>query len=139
MKQRPGDELVAAAVEATGNKSAVAQKFGIDRKTIYRILERVKTDSPMISSFRQLRADINSHNQIQRQEKQVKILESITDKEIEDADLKTKMIMLNTLGLDKNREYLAERLENDQSTENVAVIVQAIKEAKKRLEGEDGS
>jgi len=65
-------------------------------------------------------------------EKQDDIIESIKPGDLENADLRVKMMALNALGLDKAREYEQERLERGQSTENVAVIVQAIKEAKKR-------
>jgi transposase len=131
------DQFIASVVK-TGEMTPkeAAKTFGVTRQTIYNIISRVKQESPIISTFRALRADINTHNQIQRQEKQAKILESITDEEIEKADLKTKIIALNALGLDKGREYEQERLETGQSTENVAVIVAAIKDAKKRMEGD---
>jgi predicted DNA-binding protein YlxM (UPF0122 family) len=130
--------MVVAAVESGMPKTEVAEKFGICRSAVYSILERTKRDSPLISSYRALRADINAHNQITRQEKQVKILESITDEEIAAADLKTKMLALNALGLDKGREYEQERLETGQSTENVAVIVAAIKDVKRRMQDDSG-
>ncbi len=128
------DDMIMAAVESGVNKHEVARNFGLSRSTIYGILEKMKKDSPVISEYRAQRADVNAWNQVKRQEKQVEVLESITEEDIKSADLKTKMVMLNTLGLDKSREFEQERLERGESTENVAVIVAAIKDLKRRRE-----
>lgn len=127
------DQMVVAAVQSGMTKTAVAEKFAINRQTVYDILGRVKTDAPIIENYRVVRAEINAINQIDRQVVQKKILESITDKDIEGADLKTKAILLDKLGVDKNREYEQERLETNQSTKNVAVVLKAIN----ALKGED--
>lgn len=126
------NEMVVAAVETTNNKSDVAKQFGIDRTTVYRILETVKRDAPIITNYRAIRAEVNAYNQLKRQEKQEQVLDNITEGEIKGADLKTKMVMLDALGKDKEREFTQERLERGQSTENVAVIVAAIKDLKRR-------
>lgn len=118
-------------------KTEVARKFGIAVNTVYEVLKRVKTDSPLVNDYKAQRAEISAWNQLKRQEKQVDILDTITQEDIEGADLKTKMVMINTLGLDKNREFEMERLERGESTENVAVIVAAIKDLKYRRELEE--
>ena len=126
------DEMVVAAVEVGGSKTKVANTFGISRGTLYRIIERVKRDAPIISSYRAIRAEVNAYNQLRRQEKQEQVIENITEDEIKGADLKTKMVVLDTLGKDKEREFEQERLERGQSTENIAMIVAEIRELKRK-------
>ncbi len=131
------DLMVVAAIQTGSNKSEVAEEFGLTRTTVYSILNRVKVDAPLIDGYKAVRAQINALNQLKRQDLQDVIMDSFNPVEVRGYDPKTKMLMLNTLGLDKGREYEMERVETGQSTENVAVIVMAIKEAKKRMEGEE--
>ncbi len=58
--------------------------------------------------------------------------EKFTLKEIRALDTKKSMELYDTLRKDQKDKFEQERLERGQSTENVAVIVQAIREAKKK-------
>jgi transposase len=133
------DELIVAATKSMP-KTQVARKFGVAVNTVYEVLKRVKADSPMVSDYVARRAEISAWNQLKRQEKQVDILDTIKQEDIENASLKTKMVMLNTLGLDKNREFEMERLENNQSTANVGIVMKHILDIKERerLKEENG-
>ncbi len=136
------DEMVAATVKSGMSRSLVAGKFGISRQTVYTIMKRVNLEAPLIASYKSNRSEISAWNQLKRQEKQVEILDTISRDDIEKADLKTKMVMLTTLGMDKSREYEMERVETNQSTGNVAMIVKhifALKEQDRQKELEDNS
>lgn len=58
--------------------------------------------------------------------------EKFTLKQIRDLDSKKAMELYDTLRKDQKDKFEQERLERGQSTENVAVIVAAIREAKKK-------
>ena len=131
------NEMIVAAVQSGHKKNDIAEKFGITRQSVWKIMKNVEKESPMIEKYRANRADVLAWNQIKRMEKQTDIIESIKPGELENADLRVKMMALNALGLDKAREYEQERLERGQSTENVSVIVQAIREAKKRISNKE--
>ncbi len=132
------DLMVATAVNETKNISAVAKEFSLNRQTIYAILKRVDMDGSQIDRYRLMRSQVNTLNQLRRQELQDVIIDSFNIEEVKNFEPRVKMHMLHILGLDKHREYEQERLETGQSTENVAVIVAAIKDAKRRTEGDNG-
>ncbi len=58
--------------------------------------------------------------------------EKFTLKQIRELDTKKAMDLYDTLRKDQAEKFHQERVERGQSTENVAVIVQAIREAKKK-------
>ncbi len=125
-------DMIVATAETGINQTEIARNFGVCTRTVSRILKSVKQDSPVVSEYRAQRAEVNAWNQIKRQEKQVEVLESITEGDIKKADLKMKMVMLNTLGLDKAREFEMERLETNQATENISIVMKHIIDIKKR-------
>lgn len=132
-KLRARDQMIAH--EVLVNEVAqveVARRFGISKQAIHQVLQRVKQDYELIDKYNAQKADIQAHNQMRRQVIQDTVLDSLTEGELKKADLKTKMVVLNTLGMDKTREFEAERLVRGQSTDNVAIIVQAWKDIKKK-------
>ena len=132
-KIRVRDELIAREVILHEQPvSEVSRKFGLSRQAVYGVLDRVRQDTEIINEYNAKKAEVQAHNQMRRQVIQDKILDSIKEDDITQADLKTKMMALNTLGMDKTREFEAERLVRGQSTDNVAVIVQAWKDIKKK-------
>ncbi len=134
------DRMIVAAVQSGElSKKAAAEQFGVSRTTVKYIFQRVKKAGPLIDKFNAVRSDIMTMNQIKLQEKRDLILDSVNAKEIKEADLKGKSAFLNVVGLEDGREFTKQRLLNDKSTENVAIIVMAINDAKKRLEVGNGN
>lgn len=134
---RARDELIAHEVMVNGVKQAeVGRRFGLSHQTISLIIQRVKRDDALISEYSQKKAEIQAHNQMRRQAVQDQVLDTITPEEIKKADLKTKVTILNLLGMDKQREFESERLVRGQSTGNIHQIVEMIDKMKEKDGGE---
>jgi hypothetical protein len=129
------DRMIVAAVESGElSKRKAAEKFGVSRTTVNYIFKRVKKAEPLIEAYKAARSDVLVLNQIELDKVQKTIVDAWDEKTLKSAKLRDQATVFNVVGLQKSREYEQERLETGQSTENVAVIVQAIKDAKRRLE-----
>ncbi len=126
------DSNIKALAEAGVKREKIAEAFGISESRLYGILKQVDANPGLVEKYRDKRASIMTLNQAKRQVIQDMVLDSITPEEIAEASIKEKAVLLDRTGMDKNREYMAERLESDKSTENTALIVKTIREAKER-------
>lgn len=131
------DQAVLAAVESGMSKVDTARTFDLSTPTVVKIIERAKKDRDLVDKYRENRAAIQVLGQAKRYEKQELVLDSITEEAIKKAGLEAKIKLLGVLGVDKQREFEMERLERGESTENIAVIVEAIREAKRIREERD--
>ena len=94
--------------------------------------ERFKVPST-VERFKANRGDIYAIEQAESLRLQGVIRrEKFTLKQIRELGLKESMVLYDTLRKDQKDKFEQERLERGESTENVAVIVQAIRDAKKR-------
>ena len=90
--------------------------------------------------FKANRAEILVYEQAQDIKRQQLIRDEILVREkIKTMPDNALVSWFEKLGRDQDRKYMQERLEKGESTENVAVLVRAIKDAKKRLRGGNGS
>jgi len=86
--------------------------------TISKVVREFELDKPLVDSYKKNRADILAHDQLVYRS-------HITEDKLKKASAKDLELM-------RCMAYDKERLERDESTENVSVIVAAIDDLKKR-------
>jgi len=88
-----------------------------------------------IDFYKVNRADIFANKQLSYQKKADYILSQMSDDEIQNAKLTEKLAALKVLDTGAAIYYDKERLERGESTQNVSMIVGAIKELKRKQSG----
>lgn len=101
---------------------------------ISEIVKKFEAEREFTEYYKANRADILANIQARSLSLQKWILESVAEKDLKKANLKLpqKMQVYETLGKDIHRKHEEERLERDQSTENIGVIWKHIQDMKKK-------
>jgi len=133
------NRLLAKMLAVKVPKNEIARRFDVNPRTIYRkaklpeVQKMIRDKLVDVEKFRANRAEIYSFEQMESLRLQGIIRkEKFTLKEIKGLNTKEAVDLYAELRKDQKDKHEQERLELDKSTENVAVIVMAIKDLKKR-------
>lgn len=118
------------AIRLTGNRGA--KPLSLSDKELESMKANVEKQRAAIDFYKVNRADIFANKQINYQKKADYILEQMSDDEIKNAKLTEKLAALKVLDTGAAIFYDKERLERGESTQNVSVLVGAIKELKRK-------
>jgi hypothetical protein len=111
-------DVMALAENTKMNVADIARVTGFNRQTVEKIVGDVRANRDLIEQYRSVREDFFAYEELQ-------YLSHVTDEKLTNTAAKDLVSMAKTA-------YDKSRLEGGESTENVAVIVGAIKDWKKK-------
>ena len=120
------------AVRLSGNQGAEAVRLSDDELDI--VKAKVKKFKGAIDFYKINRADLFVSKQMGYQKLADYVLSTMTHVEIDNAKLTEKLAVLKVLDVGSAIFYDKERLERGESTQNVSVLITAIKELKDKRE-----
>ena len=132
-------EIVKALIDNGASRTKIAKAFGVSRTYIYKIKKEIESNPELFEWYQTKRSNIQLATQIRDSRIQDFVLDSITKKDIKDASLSEKAKLVAVLGTDRRGEYIQERLERDQTTENVGMIVKYLKSVKRKITEEENA
>ena len=124
--------VVKSLVDAGTSYRKINEITGVSLGLITRIVKEFESNQELIDSYKKNKINILMKAQLENLALQKAIRDSITEEDLKKWTPDQKARWYQVLGTDHGIKFDKERLERGQSTENVSVIIEAIKDLKKR-------
>lgn len=126
-------DTAAKMVEAGKSQAEVARTFGVSRQAVSKLLQRIQPEKQELAAFKKQRGDILDALQHKGADFVNRVLDSLSDSEIEALTASQKMDAIRTGSQLFGIMYDKSRLEQGKSTQNVQSLVSlAVKKANER-------
>jgi hypothetical protein len=123
------------AVRLSGNQGGT-EIVSLSDEEFESVKAKIEKFKGAIDFYKVNRADIFARKQMSYQKLADYVLSTMTQKDIDNAKLTEKLAVLKVLDVGSAIFYDKERLERGESTQNVSVLITAIKELKNKRERE---
>ena len=127
-------EVVSLAENTGKTQEEIGRIVGVSRQAVNVVLNRYQEERPLREFYKKERANLMVLDQAKNGLLRRKLLDSLTDDELDKLGFRDKIDAYVKLGQDSSNLFRDERLELDKTTENVGVMVAFINKMKE----EDG-